>query len=92
MDHVEVWAERDRWRWAYRDGNGVELLSNQLYDRRAEAEGAAQMAYPDLLLEAPPQPKGNGDRRMLVAIVLLLLAVIGLGIILKRSQPDKDEV
>lgn len=90
MDRLEVYNEREQWRWAYRDGNGVELLSNQVYDLRSEAEQAAQMAYPDVRLDVPEQVGGHSDRRILMAIVVLLLAVIGLGIVLKRVQREEE--
>jgi hypothetical protein len=92
MERLEVRADHDRWSWAYRNGNGVELQSNQLYERRAEAEFAARSAYPDVSLE-PIDGDGDhhdADRRMLIAVVVLLLTVIGLGIVLWR-QPDQDE-
>ena len=90
MDRLEVWEERDQWRWAYRDGNGVDLRSNQVYAVRSEAERAAQLAYPDLPLEVPGQVSGNDDRRILIAIVTLLLLVVGLTILAKRVQRQEE--
>jgi hypothetical protein len=66
-------------------------MSNQLYERRDEAEDAAHTAYPDIRLESNEASAEASDRRILIAIVVLLLAVIGLGILLRKTEREELE-
>ena len=90
MEQLEVWEQdRDQWRWRYSAGPQVELVTNQLYDERAEAEQAARHAYPDIRLEIPAQIESIEDnRRLLVTLVVLVLAAIGIAIWFQRSEGD----
>jgi hypothetical protein len=64
MSVVEVWQEPSRfWRWRYleppRDGADVlELVSNDVYDRREVAVEAAMSAYPGVPVRERAAPPG----------------------------------
>jgi hypothetical protein len=64
MSMVEVWQEPSRfWRWRYleppRDGADVlELVSNDVYDRREVAVEAAMSAYPGVPVRERAAPPG----------------------------------
>jgi hypothetical protein len=70
MSVVEVWQEPSRfWRWRYleppRDGAEVlELVSNDVYDRREVAVEAAMSAYPGVPVReraGPPGPRAEPE-------------------------------
>ena len=68
MSVVEVWQEPSQfWRWRYLEpaGDGtsaVELLSNEVYDRREEAVEAAMTAYPGVSVRELDAPPGTAER------------------------------
>jgi hypothetical protein len=89
MSVVEVWQEPSRlWRWRYlepssEDGSpAVELLSNEVYERREAAVEAAMTAYPGVAvreLEVPPgAAPGRARRRGGIGAGGRLLALLGL--------------
>jgi hypothetical protein len=65
MSVVEVWREPSRfWRWRYLEPPGegssaVELLSNEVYDRRETAVDAAMTAYPGVAVRELGTPPGG---------------------------------
>lgn len=65
---VEVWQEPSQfWRWRYLEppGDGtsaVELISNEVYDRREEAVEAAMTAYPGVSVRELGAPPGTAER------------------------------
>ncbi|HZD67377.1 MAG TPA: hypothetical protein VFA45_00190, partial [Actinomycetes bacterium] len=65
MAVVEVWQEPSRfWRWRYLEppGDGaqsIELVSNEIYDRREMAVEAAMTAYPGVPVRERAAPPGT---------------------------------
>jgi hypothetical protein len=77
---VEIWQEPDEfWRWRYRDpGEGVDLLSNESYLTRAEAEHSATTAYPGVpFTDVPPLVSGLGLGRTARRAGLVSLGAAG---------------
>lgn len=72
---VDIWEERDgSWRWAYRDRDDVEVLSNKPYESAAAARAAARAAYPDApVAEAPPRRRARLRRFVVIAAVVAVL-------------------
>jgi hypothetical protein len=64
MSVVEVWQEPSRfWRWRYLEPPGegadaLELVSNDVYDRREVAVEAAMSAYPGVPVRERAEPPG----------------------------------
>jgi hypothetical protein len=83
--------ERDRWRWAYSDGNGFRLLSNTAYEDRVEAERAAGAAYPDLAItDDVPQSDPDITRRLIVVLLIAVLALLGIAFFTKRRSEIEE--
>jgi hypothetical protein len=94
MQQLEVFEEeRDRWRWAYSNGNGLRLLSNVAFEDRIEAERAASAAYPDLAVgEDAPESDDELTRRLIVALLIAVLALLGVAFFAKRrSEGETSE-
>ena len=73
---VTVHRQRDhRWRWAWSDGEGPELVSNETFETRDEARSAAQEAYPDAELRDEAAPAHVHDHRARRTGVVAALAV-----------------
>jgi ubiquinol-cytochrome c reductase cytochrome b subunit len=64
---VELWADRDTWRWRYRDdAEGVVITSNRPVLSEEDAVCAARIAYPDLdrmVVPGPPPAPPPGPVR-----------------------------
>jgi hypothetical protein len=106
MSVVEVWQEPSRfWRWRYleppRSGaDALELVSNDIYDRREVAVEAAMSAYPGVPVreraeppDAEPEPDagdgraGIGSRGRLLAMLALAAALLAWR--LRRRRGDR---
>ena len=96
MEQIEFVREAgERWRWAFSDGNGARILSNQVYDDAGEARRAAAAAYPDLPLPDAREQDHEAPRRkprsfpLLLALALLagLALVVGWGAASRRDHP-----
>jgi ubiquinol-cytochrome c reductase cytochrome b subunit len=57
---VELWPDRDTWRWRYRDdAEAAVITSNRPVGSEEEATSAARLAYPDvdrIVVPGPPSP------------------------------------
>jgi hypothetical protein len=93
MSVVEVWQEPSRlWRWRYleppEDGaRALELLSNEVYERREAAVEAAMTAYPGVAVReravSPGERPAAGARRAGgIRSPGRLLALLGLAAVL----------
>ncbi|SCL32833.1 menaquinol-cytochrome c reductase cytochrome b subunit precursor [Micromonospora rhizosphaerae] len=64
---IELWPERDAWRWRYRQGaDGVILTSSRPVLSEEEAVAAARLAYPGVervVVPGPPAPPPAGPVR-----------------------------
>jgi uncharacterized protein YegP (UPF0339 family) len=88
MQQLEIFEEeRDRWRWAFSNGNGSRLLSNIAYEDRTDAGRAAEAAYPDLVVAAEDPPsEPDATRRLIVVLLIAVLALIGIALVAKRGE------
>jgi hypothetical protein len=92
MSVVEVWQEPNHlWRWRYLEppGDGaqaVELISNDVYERREAAVEAAMTAYPGVAVREravdSEQPAGRAGRAGGMRSRGRLLALLGLAAVL----------
>ena len=106
MSVVEVWQEPSQfWRWRYLEPpehgtQELELVSNDVYDRREEAVEAAMTAYPGVAVReraAPPgaPAPGAGGVRGAAGTMrsrgrLLTLLAVAAALLLWRSRRRRD--
>jgi hypothetical protein len=102
MSVVEVWREPSRqWRWRYLEPPGegtpaVDLLSNEVYERRDAAVEAAMTAYPGVPVreltppDAAPRQRRRGGRVRSRGRLLTLLGLAAALLALRWRRREGD--